>query len=397
MEAEKTASHHTEPHVRDAIFSLLGGEGCHVRPASRLCRAIDLGANNGWFSLMMLQLGASVLSVEPQPDLARALRESAELNCWSGRSKVVNAFACAQGDADCQRLRVDARSCEIGGWRIGNMYGSSQLTARYRGEPGRSQQCATDVGLPESISSLNLSSLVFEHARPSSAPGGPSEIEFIKMDADGPEGSWLREFDELITGGKLRISALVVEGSNLSPTVMQRFQMVHGYSIFRLDVQDGRRHMTPEGWDLWSPTGTIARLDRYASEHATTDKLISKYSTSKAERYKASTTPGVALKPAGDGVTRMQLEEEMFAVRNMRHVYRMKANMTLQGWVTVLNPVMPRGWPPQWAFALDPVLEPMRQYAFGSQAVPERVHARKDAIRDREAAHRAQAGRHDHT
>tara|TARA_B110001452_G_scaffold219221_1_gene191194 strand:- start:191 stop:703 length:513 start_codon:yes stop_codon:yes gene_type:complete len=170
------------------------------------------------------------------------------------------------------------------------------------------------------------------------------------MDADGPEGSWLNELDQLITAGKLRVGGLVVEGSNLDPMVLQRFQMVHGYTFFRLDVNDNRRHITPTGWDARSPSGTLARLDRLDVSTA-----IEKYSVSKALRYKAAGS-GVSLKPAGDGVSRLQLEDEMFAIRNMRHVFRTRANLSLQGWVTVLNPVHSGTWPPQWAMTLEAVV-----------------------------------------
>ena len=57
--------------------------------------------------------------------------------------------------------------------------------------------------------------------------------------------------------------------------------------------------------------------------------------------------------PMGDNVSRNQLEEELFSVRAMRHVFRVKRNMSLQGWVTLLNPVMRRGYPPQWAVTRD--------------------------------------------
>lgn len=65
------------------------------------------------------------------------------------------------------------------------------------------------------------------------------------------------------------------------------------------------------------------------------------------------------LKPMGDNVSRSELEEEMFAIRAMRHVFRVKKHIGKQGWVTVLNPVMPRGYPPQFALTLqEGLLEP---------------------------------------
>ena len=58
----------------------------------------------------MLSLGAHVVSVEPQPDLALALKETVALNCWEGRATVINAFACIRDKEHCMRERrsVDA-------------------------------------------------------------------------------------------------------------------------------------------------------------------------------------------------------------------------------------------------------------------------------------------------
>jgi len=60
-----------------------------------------------------------------------------------------------------------------------------------------------------------------------------------------------------------------------------------------------------------------------------------------------------ALLPAGDNVTRLELEDELWAIRAMRHVYRIKPNLSLQGWVTVLNPVLRGGYPSQWALTIE--------------------------------------------
>lgn len=40
----------------------------------------------------------------------------------------------------------------------------------------------------------------------------------------GPEGDWLIELDRMITKRNITVRALIVEGSNLSPLTMKRFQ-----------------------------------------------------------------------------------------------------------------------------------------------------------------------------
>ena len=52
-------------------------------------------------------------------------------------------------------------------------------------------------------------------------------------------------------------------------------------------------------------------------------------------------------------MSRLALEEELLAVRAMRHVFRVKPNRTLQAWVTLLNPIARNGYPLHWALMLE--------------------------------------------
>lgn len=172
---------------------------------------------------------------------------------------------------------------------------------------------------------------------------------------------------------------IVVEAHQLSPELMRRLDVQHGFTTYRLDEHDAcapaprpapptpprppaparlrasvcttclprdrRRRIMRNGFDAYSPPGTIQALSALAAEHAAADTQMVKYSAKH---------PG--LRPAGDNVTRLQLEEELFAVRNMRHVFRVKRNISLQGWVTVLNPVLPHGYPPHLMLTTEPDL-----------------------------------------
>ena len=73
--ASRAAHPALEPHVLEALASALVGSCRAVRGG---CRAVDLGANNGWITLRMLALGANVTAVEPQADLAQAVHDSAD-------------------------------------------------------------------------------------------------------------------------------------------------------------------------------------------------------------------------------------------------------------------------------------------------------------------------------
>ena len=128
-----------------------------------------------------------------------------------------------------------------------------------------------------------------------------------------------------------------------------------------------------------SAPGTIERLDRFADEHAALDRQETKYSPPS----KACDKRGVCAKlprPAEGGRTRLELEEELFGVRAMRHVFRLRGPplappLTLQEWATVLNPILKHGFPTQWAITRDRRLtEPAAESRYAVSS-PERAHA----------------------
>ena len=392
--------HEPERAVSEAIASFL--VGCSRRQIGQECLALDLGANNGWFSLMMLQLGAHVISVEPQPDLSRALKESVELNCWSHRSIVLNAYMCtsresyrANGKYDrCMRRVTNASTCNVGGWRHGGSY--SQISREY------GNRCAETFGLPKVVRGMGLGGIILHAARADSVRGiafGPELeraardavraqagspppiinplpiIDLIKMDVDGPEGAWMWEIDDLLTRRVLLVRTIVVEASYVKPGQMARFQNVHGYTCYRLDAHDSRRSITREGWDGFSPPGTIARLDRYGSEHRAAEVFLSQYSPHNPR------APGaVGPKPAQDGVSRRELEEELFAVRAMRHVFRAKPGLSEAHWATLMNPLQhdkTASAPLQWVLTQEGDLtEPTNPGADWRRVSPEYAHAK---------------------
>ena len=91
---------HFEPegHIREVIASFLSH--CLWRSGPARCVAVDLGANNGWFSMLMGLTGAHVTSIEPQPRFARAVRMSAEANCFDDRVDARNGLVKIQPGAD---------------------------------------------------------------------------------------------------------------------------------------------------------------------------------------------------------------------------------------------------------------------------------------------------------
>ncbi|KAL3922047.1 MAG: hypothetical protein SGPRY_004697, partial [Prymnesium sp.] len=179
-----------ERHVRETIASVM--MGCLHRASHRPCLAVDLGANNGWFTSYMLQLGAHVVSVEPQPDLARALMETVQLNCWSNRSVVLNALACGSNSSKRCMGATDVSECARG-WRM-----------TY---PVKDSRCARKHGLPDTVYGVTLEDIIFHTSPLARAQLEQSKmvtLDFVKMDADGPEGEWLATIESYIARRRLR-------------------------------------------------------------------------------------------------------------------------------------------------------------------------------------------------
>ena len=162
------------------------------------CRVLDLGANNGWLALRMLALGANVTAVEPQVDLAQALRESAELNCWADRLTVHSAYIETNRTASLEPRVI--RGYRAGGRRPDLTY--------------------------KPVAGMHLSDVLRRSG---------NEFKLIKMDADGPEGKWLRALEYFIASGWVKVESLLVECNNCAPGVLHRLQHVHGYAAFLLD------------------------------------------------------------------------------------------------------------------------------------------------------------------
>lgn len=399
--------HEPERVVAEAIASfLIGCSRGHGRASSH-CTAVDLGSNNGWFSAYMLQLGAHVISVEPQTDFAMALLETALLNCWAKRSKVHNARVCTSNDFGCRRTVLNASSCHTGGWRLGG--GKSQLSHEY------GPRCSGITGLPESVGSVLLNEILLQGAmagRKSSPPSGSlPELHLLKIDVDGPEGSWMREIDRMLTQRELSIRTIIIEASFVPPSLMARFQSFHGFTFYRLDAHDARRTLTREGWDALSPPGTIARLDRYAAEHREPEAALTRFSP---HNVRTAGQGADQWKPFADGVSRRDLEEELFSVRAMRHVFRAKPKLSIQHWTTLMQPLQHNGYesaPLQWVLTRDGVagdltdstlpandwreFSPEYQHAKRQGHVPRDVEAAFDAIKAPPRVARIPPARHD--
>ena len=282
--------------------------------------------------MIMLALGAEVTSVEPASDFAAAIHESAVLNCFSHRHRSVNAFACEKrdhGPRSCMRPRRAWNTFRYGGG------GALDLKSRLNDTSGRTIASLLAPWSPPGASAET-------RRRP---PTSPTHYDLLKLDGDGPEGGWLRAIEDLLTSARVSVMTMVVEGNNLDASVMSRLQRLHGYDIYRLDDGgDDRRHVTPDGWDQYSERGTMESLE----------------SLRRRDVF-GRTQPWA----------RDALEVEMFSLRAMRHVWRVKSNASKSEWRVLLGPLgvynatldakrAYKGTAHQWVLTMEtPLTEPV--------------------------------------
>lgn len=254
----------------------------------------------------MLDLGATVVSVEPQADLAAAIRETAALNCWSARSTVFNNFACSCSST--------TKSC----WDKGNKWCVRPRrpysdVGLWRAEQGQlSLQAAGTLPI---VRGVGIDDLIFHGL--DNRIDTPHHLDFIKLDGDGPEYLLLESISRLLaTFPKLTIDAILVE-VQFEPRKPQKLdafarsfhqlQSQYAFDVYRLDTHDFRRLVTSTGWDAFSPPGTIGALSRVRG-----------------------------------ALERDALEEELFGVRAMRHLWRIQRDLNQGQWRTILTPMHSR-------------------------------------------------------
>ena len=195
---------------------------------------------------------------------------------------------------------------------------------------------------------------------------------------------------------------MIVEASYVRPALFQKFQRRHGYTFYRLDAHDARRFLNRDGWDIYSPRGTFARLDRYASEYARPAAALSRYSPHNVARM-GSVLQGdkeKRMRPFADNVSRLMLEDELLGVRGMRRVFRVKPALSVQAWTTLLNPIHRPSFetsPTQWVLTLDgDVTEPTYPSTYRT-AAPEYRNAKREGLLEPHPPPPPRVPYHDHT
>ena len=197
-----------EPFVVQAIASFL----TRCRVASTPCHAVDVGGNLGIHSAYMASLGASLDVVEPQSDLAAAIRRTMAANCWTAaKVRVRNRGITADDAADGATIPFG------GGWRLDD----------------RGMQAKRDQ--PSEMRLISLAKLLRGRT-----------VDFLKVDIDNSkvEEDLMVALVDLIDAKEVDVRAFIFEHStsrarggllhgNLT-RALSRLQHNHGYHAYRL-------------------------------------------------------------------------------------------------------------------------------------------------------------------
>ena len=219
-----------EPFVTQAIASFL--YHCQSRSGKNRCHAADFGGNLGLVTAHMVALGAEVVTVEPDRELARAISETVAANCWSASLVTVHNKLITANPADDGSMGVFR-----GGWRMDD----------------------PSIRRPRS-SMVNIISI-------QRILGARRHWDFIKIDIDNHavESALLVEIERRVTAGELTLDALVIEvrrdpSRGGMAAALSRFQLEHGYTIFRLaHLLQSTGHLEP-----WYAECYALRALRYA-------------------------------------------------------------------------------------------------------------------------------------
>ena len=221
-----------EVHTRQVVASFLGD--CRMRHTP--CSAVDIGANNGWVSGMMLALGVtSLTSVEPTRDLASALRDTVRLNCWDRPSvRVLNSAVTLDEQQEGKEINLRC------GWRL------YHFSKRYRGK-----NCTAPLVHVNTVFSQ-------------------TQYDFVKIDVDGIDGTLMQWLLGQLLAGRLRVDTIFVECTGCDRETLWSFQNKLDYHAYILDNTDERRFLDANGRDIangfrpFVPPLDAALEERYA-------------------------------------------------------------------------------------------------------------------------------------
>lgn len=213
-----------ESFVIEVLIGILGD--CPLRQ----CHVLDLGGNMGYVNSYAAALGAKVISVEPQFDLASANRATIELNCWQHRVRNLDGMI---------TLRPDQHDANT---EISNLWRPGMVDFKKKRETKR----------------LYLGNIVtmFES----------THLDFVKIDVDSIDIEILRFLIDWIRQGKITVHSFIIEKGCHHEAFVDLQQL--GYNIFQLDHHLRARFFDAKGRDVYKYRGApIPYLEAIGDEY----------------------------------------------------------------------------------------------------------------------------------
>jgi FkbM family methyltransferase len=224
-----------DPHVRESLATALG----RCAAAAGTCSMLDLGANLGAFSLWGWGLGANVVYVEPQVDLAAAFKRSVELNCAGGDIEVHHAGV--THEPSLAGTKLDLLN---GGFRQCDAEDMEGSYVRATESPS--------TGIPLVLVDT------FLLRRP--------VWDLVKIDIDFHDADLLARAAALVQQGRVDVRSFVIEWND-GRGFGWLINLMHAlnYTCYKLNVHDNRRVFNARGMDVGSHFGPI-NLEWYFDE-----------------------------------------------------------------------------------------------------------------------------------
>lgn len=209
-EYAKGNSYAPELHVLQAIATSLH----RCRQTQQGCRSVDVGANIGDLTALMVAFGQShVIAVEPQLDLARALNQTVLVNGWADKVQVLAGLASG---------------------RAGGLNGTKLLNAGYRFSE-------IDMKMtPWEAPFIPLYDIIV---------GQGGTFDLVKIDTDSVDGELLGMVLQLQKQKIVDIKSVICEFEGGSAQMLFEFQQL-GFHIYRLNAHLNFRRFNSEGYDV---------------------------------------------------------------------------------------------------------------------------------------------------
>ena len=252
-----------DPHVRDIITTFLFTCGLRSQPDD--CFAIDVGSNVGAHTMVMLELGARVVAIEPQEDLCVASRLSASALGYANRSRVI-----CGGVAQTEATPRTASFMVQNAWRYNGVAPDRHTTV-----------------YPYTIGSVPLVAL-------ERLVGTRSRVDFLKIDTDSFDCAVLEQAIRIMSSRGVVFRAVLLEtwddsctGGNLIGHQIVKLARM-GYNVYRTLVyerswdehhrdykNDFRTVNLPKGWTEEFHVGFNFVLWRANTQVLGDDELLS--------------------------------------------------------------------------------------------------------------------------